>query len=191
MRRVSVVGNSGSGKTRLARQLASTLGAPHVELDAIFHQPGWQELPLEEFRARVAAAVVGQAWIVDGNYNSVRDIVWKTADTVVWIDPPRPVVTARVVRRTLRRVLTRQELWNGNREPWSNMFSFDPSRSIIAWSWTSARKFRDRYGSASVDPQWSYLRFIRLRNRRDRRRLLAEARAQPAVPPTVAAPGTR
>ena len=53
MQRVSVVGNSGSGKTTLARQLAGRLGVAHVELDAIFHQPDWQELPAADFRAAV------------------------------------------------------------------------------------------------------------------------------------------
>jgi len=54
VKRVSVVGNSGSGKTTLAAQLARRLAAPHLELDAVFHQRDWQPLPVEEFRARVA-----------------------------------------------------------------------------------------------------------------------------------------
>jgi len=50
MRRVSVVGAPGSGKTTVGRRLAEHVGAPFIELDAIFHQPDWGELPREEFR---------------------------------------------------------------------------------------------------------------------------------------------
>ena len=50
VRRVSVVGNSGSGKSTLAKKLAAVLGVPHLELDSVFHQPGWEPLPLEEFQ---------------------------------------------------------------------------------------------------------------------------------------------
>ena len=45
VRRVSVVGNSGSGKSTLARELAASLGVPHLELDSVYHQPGWEPLP--------------------------------------------------------------------------------------------------------------------------------------------------
>ena len=71
MRRVSVVGNSGSGKTALARALAGRLGAPYVELDPIFHLPGWIELPAAQFRSRVSDATARPAWVVDGNYSAV------------------------------------------------------------------------------------------------------------------------
>jgi cytidylate kinase len=50
VRRVSVIGNSGAGKSTVARHLAAVLGVPHLELDAVFHQPGWRPLPDEEFR---------------------------------------------------------------------------------------------------------------------------------------------
>ena len=173
MLRVSVVGNSGSGKTSLARELAAAMDVPLLELDSIFHLPGWTELPPEEFRARVSEFARGDAWVVDGNYSTVRLLVWARADTVVWVDPPHPVVMARVVRRTLRRVVTREELWNGNREPWSNIFSVDPARSIVAWSWTQRHKYRDRYSAAMTDPEWAHVEFVPVRTRADRRRLLA------------------
>ena len=168
-----MVGNSGSGKSTAAVTLASRLGVPCVELDSIFHQPGWTELPVDEFRARVAAAAAGDAWVIDGNYSAVRDVVWARADTVVWIDLPRPVVMRRVVARTVRRAARRQELWNGNREPWSNFLTLDPERSIIMWAWTQHGRYRRRYETAMADPAWAHLRFVRLRSPAEIKRFLS------------------
>jgi len=164
MRRVSVVGGPGSGKTTVGRRIAGSLGAPYVELDSIFHQPGWTELPPAEFRRRVADLVGGDAWVVDGNYRAVRDLVWARADTVVWLDLPRPLVLRRVVLRTLRRALTRRELWNGNREPLSNFYRLDPERNIIRWTWVMHPTYVARYSAALADPAHAHLRFVRLRS---------------------------
>lgn len=112
MHRVSVVGVPGSGKTRVGRQVAASLGVPFIELDSIFHQPGWVELPVDDFRKRVTEALPAPAWVVDGNYSAVRDLVWQRADTVVWLDLPRRRVMSRIILRTVRRTLTRERLWN-------------------------------------------------------------------------------
>lgn len=127
MKRISVIGSSGSGKSTMARRLETAFDLPVLELDSIYHQEDWEPLPDDEFRDRVSEFVSGDGWIVDGNYTShgVAQLVWPRADTVVWMDPPRRTVMARVVRRSLRRAITRQELWNGNRERWSNLFSRD------------------------------------------------------------------
>jgi len=163
VRRVSVVGNSGSGKTTLGKDLAGRLGVPFVELDAINHQPGWRELDVETFRVQVEAALLPDGWVVDGNYRGrIGDVVVSKADTVVWLDYRRRVVIARIVRRTLRRVVTRQELWNGNREPWSNLWSRDPARSVIAWSWAQHDAYRRRYEAESSAAPPSQ-RWVRLR----------------------------
>ncbi|GAA4566434.1 AAA family ATPase [Planotetraspora kaengkrachanensis] len=177
MRRVSVVGNSGSGKTTFARLLAGRLGAPHVELDSWYHQPGWEPLPDDEFRRRVAEFAAQDTWVVDGNYSAVRDLLWARADTVVWLDPPRAVVMWQVVTRTLRRAATGAELWNGNRERWRNLTTLDPHESVVMWAWTRHRVYRDRYARAAASGEHAHLRFVRLRSRRDARRLLD---AQPA-----------
>lgn len=173
MRRVSVVGNSGSGKTTLGRALARRLGVPFVELDAIFHQPGWQPLPAEEFVRRVEAVVAGDGWVIDGNYSAVQDLVWRRADTVIWFDLPRRIVMRQVVTRTLRRAISRAELWNGNREPITGLFRIDPEKSIIRWAWTQHAKYHRRYTAASTDPRYGHLTFVRIGSRVDVRRLLA------------------
>jgi adenylate kinase family enzyme len=179
VQRVTVVGNSGSGKSTLSASLAARLGLPYVELDAIFHQPNWTELPSEVFRARVADVVAGESWVVDGNYSVVRDIVWARADTVVWLDLPRRTVTRSIVSRSAHRVVTRKELWAGNRERLRNLLAWDPERSIIRWSWTNHTKYADRYVAAIDDPAWSHLRFIRLRSRAAAAGLLGGAGPEP------------
>jgi hypothetical protein len=113
--------------------------------------------------------------VVDGNYGAVRTLVWDSADTVVWLDLPCRTVMRRIILRTLHRIVTRAELWNGNRERWRNFFSLDPERSVIAWSWTSYADKGQRYRAAAVDPANEHLTFIRIANRADARRLLAGA----------------
>lgn len=164
VQRVSVVGCSGSGKSTVGRRLSAALGVAFVELDAIFHQPNWVELPDDEFRARVAAAAAGDRWVIDGNYTVARDLVWARADTVVWLDLPRPLVMRRVVARTIRRAVTREQLWNGNREPLTNFYRLDPNVNIIRWAWVNHAKYAARYRAAIDDPAFSHLRFVRLRS---------------------------
>ena len=106
--RVAIVGGSGSGKSTLATRLADRLDAEHVELDALFHRPNWEPTPTPEFRVKVTAALDTDRWVVAGNYSTVMDIVHGNADTIVWLDLPRWMVTLRVVRRSLGRVIRRR-----------------------------------------------------------------------------------
>jgi hypothetical protein len=118
VRRVAIVATaSGCGKTTFGRALASALDVPFVELDAIHWQAGWTELDAAELRRRVEPLVRQDAWVIDGSYRGkLGDLVLESADTVVWLDLPRRIWLPRLVARTLRRALTREELWNGNRE---------------------------------------------------------------------------
>src|SRR3954454_14285166 len=138
-----MVGTSGSGKTTVGRKLAARLGVAFIELDSVFHQPGWTELPREEFRARVQQFVDGDAWVLDGNYSSVLDLVWARADTVVWFDLSRTTVMRQLIPRTFGRMISRRELWNGNRE--SLRFLFKRDESILRWAWTQHDKYATRY----------------------------------------------
>ncbi|AQZ61209.1 adenylate kinase [[Actinomadura] parvosata subsp. kistnae] len=165
MRRVSVVGNSGSGKSTLAAALAARLGVPWLELDSVFHMEGWTPRPKEEFRAEVDKFTAADGWVVDGNYSAARDLVWARADTVVWFDLPRHTVLRRLLPRTLRRMATGAELWNGNKESFRFLFSKD--ESIIRWAWTQHAVYRERYRRAAADPAYAHLTFVRIASQRD------------------------
>ena len=123
MTRVAIIASaSGCGKTTLGRELARRLDVPFHELDALHHGPGWTEATTEELRARVEPLLNGARWVVDGSYRSkLGDLVLERADLVVWLDLPRRVWLPRLLLRTVRRVVRREELWNGNRETFRNV----------------------------------------------------------------------
>jgi adenylate kinase family enzyme len=175
VQRICVVGNSGSGKSTLAKALAARLGASYLELDSVFHQPGWQPLDREIFRDRIEAFTEAPSWVVDGNYSAVRDIVWRRADTVVWLDLPRHRVMRQLLWRTVRRMTTGAELWNGNRERWRNLLTWDRQESVISWGWHTFGSNRARYAAAAADPANEHLSFVRLTSARAVRRFLRGA----------------
>jgi adenylate kinase family enzyme len=132
VRRVAVVASaSGNGKTTVGRALAERLGVPFHELDALHHGPSWTEATASELRAKVEPIVATDAWVIDGSYRGkLGDLVLERADVVVWLDLPVRVWLPRLVRRTTRRVVLREELWNGNRETARNVLF---SRDSLVW----------------------------------------------------------
>lgn len=161
--RIAVVGTTGSGKTTLAHHLAQRLEIPHVELDALHWGSDWSPVPTAVFRRRTARALSGSQWVVDGNYGKVRDIVWGRADIVVWLDYALPVVMGRLMWRTLRRVVTREELWSGNREGVRGTLSGD---SILLWALRTYWRRRREYPALFASPEHAHLTVVHLRSPR-------------------------
>jgi len=171
MKRISVVGTSGSGKTTIAGKLAEVLRVPHVELDALHWGADWEPAPADIFRSRVSEAVGADRWIVDGNYsNKARDLVWERADTIVWLDLSLPVILNRLLRRTFRRLVTGEECCNGNRERLSQALSRD---SIILWALQTYKRRRAEYPPLLAALEQRGVRIIRLHSPKEAERWLA------------------
>lgn len=166
MRRISIVGPSGAGKSTLAAELETRLGLPHVELDAVYHQAGWLPLETQAFREVVRAAVLRDTWIVDGNYSKVRDLILARADTVIWLRYGRWLSTRRLLLRSIGRVVTRAELWNGNTERARDFLDLGDPENLLRWSWASHEKHRRRYGRELVDPTNHHITYVLLEDQR-------------------------
>lgn len=111
--RIVVVGTSGAGKTTMARAIASAVGLPYTELDGLYWGPNWTALGAAnpaEFRRRVAAATSPETWVIDGNYSVARDLIWRRATHLVWLDYSRGRVMYRVIKRSIVRALDQKEL---------------------------------------------------------------------------------
>ena len=173
MRRVVVFGTTGSGKSRLAERLAARRGLRVVELDALFWGRDWQPAPVELFRHRVGRETGDGDWIVVGNYGQVRDLVWQPADTLVWLDLPLPLVMWRLLRRTVQRVATKEELWGtGNRESWRQ--AFFSRHSILLWALKTHRRNHEKY-ALECEFLAKEKRVVRLRTTQEVERFVASA----------------
>jgi len=173
MRRVVVFGTTGSGKSWLAERLAARDGLRVVELDALFWGRDWQPAPDELFRHRVERETRDEGWIVVGNYAQVRDLTWRAADTLVWLDLPFPLVMWRLLRRTVRRAITREELWGtGNHE--SFRLVFFSRHSILLWAIKTHKRNRARF-AVECEFLGKEKTVVRLRSAREVERFLATA----------------
>jgi adenylate kinase family enzyme len=157
-----VIGTSCVRKTSFARSLARVLSVPHIELDALYWQPQWVPRLPDEFRQVVEKELSQDCWITDGNYSVVRDLTWSRATTVTWLNYAFPVVLWRALTRTVRRVLTQEELFSGNRE--SLRMALFSRESILWWVLTTFHRRRKQYRELFDTRPSSRLVYVELRN---------------------------
>ena len=136
MRRIIVVGCPGSGKTSLALKLGRRLGLPVVHLDVLYWRPGWKESDKAIFRMRVAHAIAGEGWVVDGSFSGLAfDLTLARADTLIVIERPRWLCQWRIAwRSAFDRRGMRPDLPEGCPE------NFDRKLMREAWRYNSDRR---------------------------------------------------
>ncbi len=137
---------------------------------------------LQQYRRRVASvasAAAGELWVIDGNYRSVRDLVWPRADALVWLDYPLRTAYVRLVRRTLERLRSGDELWpgTGNRESVRLLF-FSPD-SILWWALRTYPGRRRRFETDLAEPEHAHIRVIRLGSPREAEEWLSSVAEAP------------
>jgi adenylate kinase family enzyme len=163
--RIVVVGVSGNGKTTLSRRLGAGLGLPVTELDSLNHQPGWTEAADEDFRRDVEAAIsASEGWVLDGLYQRrLGDLILREADTVVWLDQPLALVIRRLVQRAVKDIVTKRDLFNGNRQTWR--LAFLARDSLV--SYAVKQHFRHRRAWPDAFENHPNLQVVRLRSPRE------------------------
>jgi adenylate kinase family enzyme len=169
--RIHVIGNTCTGKSTLAAELARAVGAPAVELDALNWLPGWiglNETDPAAFERRIAEATAGAGFVVAGSYESFsQKVFWPRLETVVWLDLPLRVILPRVLRRSWRRSRSGELLWGTNRErfwPQLRVWSHD---SLLWWAMTQQQRKRRRMLACMADPRFAHIRFVRLTSGRE------------------------
>jgi adenylate kinase family enzyme len=182
MQRIVIIGATGSGKTTFAKKLADALAIPHYPIDDIRFLANWEIRPMDELRADITDLVNQPAWVMDGNYSKLRDLTWGNADTVIWLNYSFPVAFSRLVRRTLRRIITREELFGGCVETFQSQFL--SKDSLFLWFFQTFWKHRKLYPQVFQKPEFSHVNFIILKSPRETKKFLSQvstASSQPMI----------
>ena len=85
MKRVIVIGTTGSGKTTLAKKIAEKLNCPHIQIDSLFWKPNWQEATDEELFAKIEEAVFQESWVLDGLQSESLEALEMAIRTAGWL----------------------------------------------------------------------------------------------------------
>jgi adenylate kinase family enzyme len=103
--RTLVIGNSGSGKSRLAEGIGALIHAPIFDLDLIhWKDNGFGPKEDEEVaRHKVASLAATERWVIEGVYGSLAEVVIPRATALVWLDLPWEVCRESLLARGQRR----------------------------------------------------------------------------------------
>jgi len=136
-----------------------------TELDALVHQPWWTEASDEDFRRDVEAAMSSpEGWVLDGLYQrKIGDLILRRADTLVWLDQPLTLVLGRLVKRAVKDIVTKRDLFNGNRQTWR--FAFFTRDSLVGFA--IKEHFRHRRDWPEAFGNHPNLQIVRLRSPRE------------------------
>ena len=99
MKRIIIIGSPGSGKSTLARALHELTKIPLHYLDMMYWNADRTIVEKPIFRERLADAMSGDSWIIDGNYSSTMEMRIAACDTVVFLDYPTEVCLAGINER--------------------------------------------------------------------------------------------
>ncbi|WP_454698076.1 adenylate kinase [Arthrobacter humicola] len=148
--RVLFYGVTGSGKSSAAHAYAAASGLPEFSADDdIGWLPGWQQRSVEQQREIATDVAARDSWVLDSAYGVWRDIVVPRAELVVALDYPRWLSLGRLIRRSVRRVVTRQPVCNGNVETLARLFAKD---SIFYWHFNSFARKKRVFRAWQADP---------------------------------------
>lgn len=178
--RFAVIGTSCCGKTTFARALAGVLQVDCVELDALFWKENWQPRETQEFIALTEKAIVGPTWIVDGNYGEVRDLIWKRATAIAWLDYSFPLVFSRALRRTIARIRSGERVYSNNRETFAH--SFLNFGGIPWWVIRTFRRRRRGYRELLQLPEYRHLQVRSFKTPVEANRYLCALSAGGSIP---------
>jgi len=104
--RIVVIGNSGGGKSTLARRLAERRALRHVEVDRLLWQEGWVLTPEDVYLRQHRELIAEDAWVIDGlgRQGSIAERVGRATELILvdmplwmhfWLAAERQIAWAR------------------------------------------------------------------------------------------------
>lgn len=150
MKRVMIIGCSGSGKSTFAKRLHQQTNLPLIHLDQHYWRPHWVEPSPAIWAEQMQALVAQEAWIMDGNYSGTMEFRLARADTIIFLDLPTSTCLQRVIGRTLK-------YWRQSRSDMSKdcpeRFSLQFFHYILFYRKTRRAKILQKLAAATAHQQ--------------------------------------
>lgn len=163
--RILIYGVTGSGKSTLAVEIGRRSGIPCHLVDELTWEPGWTEVPADVQRERISAICLTDRWVMDSAYGKWLDLPLQRAELIVALDYPRWFSLARLLRRTARRLVTKETACNGNVETLRQALG---RNSIVRWHFSSFARKRGRILAWASDPAVPEMLIMRSQRDTDR-----------------------
>jgi adenylate kinase family enzyme len=176
IKRINVIGTSGSGKSHFSRRLADELGYPYIEMDAVFWQPNWEHLTTEDFLLKLQGLMEQDTWVLDGNQSKTHSLKLQYVDTIVWLDFSFWRTFSRILARSINRATSKEEIWvgTGNRESFRrNFFS---KESVVLWMLQSFWRNKQNYTTLFASELTEKINLVRLKSPKQAEMFLTEIR---------------
>ena len=101
MKRVLIIGNSGSGKSWLSSRLSSLLQVKEVNLDSVVWEPGGynQKRSQESIDRELEKLSTESSWVVEGVFGALAEKLVSSADTLIFLDLDWPLCEQSLLSR--------------------------------------------------------------------------------------------
>jgi len=146
MKKVAIFGNTGGGKSTLAKRLTEVTRLPLYPIDLIQFKAGGGRVPYDEYLKAHADLLRRDEWIIDG-FGDVAS-AWERfaqADTLVYIDLPLVTHYWWVTKRLIEGLFVTPEGWPEKSPMWRSTMD---SYKVV---WLCERRLTPRYRQLVAD----------------------------------------
>lgn len=162
MKRVIVIGTTGSGKSTMARNVAEAINGKALDIDDFHWQPGWEARTPEEMVELFREPLQAERWTLAGNHSRTRDFTWAQADTIIWLNYPFYVNFPRLFWRTIKRVVLKEEVMPGCVETFRSQFL--SKDSLLVWFFQTFWKRKKQYRQILGQEQYQHLTVLEFKH---------------------------